>query len=53
MSALAFLFRLAHIEALCIANDGYLIFNALDVGLQEWLRFQRKTTPMRQAIPGE
>ena len=53
MSVLAFSFWSVHIEAWHIANDGHLIFNALDVGPQEWLRFQRKTIPMRQAIPGE
>jgi hypothetical protein len=53
MSALAFLFRPVHIEAWHIANDGHPVFNALDVGPQERLRFQRKTIPMRQAIRGE
>ncbi len=42
-----------NIEAWHIANDGHPIFNALDAGPRGWLRFQRKTIPMRQATPGE
>ncbi len=52
MNVLEFSFWPVHIEAWHIANDGHLIFNALDVGPQERAAFSEEDHPYETGDTG-